>query len=134
MLDFTNKPLSIEQNYWDNILYLPSPLIVESYIIRGFGRGGKQLGMPTANLEITSEINELLKPIIPGIYFGWAKFHKEKGEKLDDMLYEKTYKCVISTGFNPFYENKAKTFVHHNFNQFFIFLICYIYIGSLCDG
>lgn len=112
MLDFTKKPLSEELSFWTNILYLPKPLKVESYIIRGFGRGGKQLGMPTANLEITPEINELLKPIIPGIYFGWAKFNKEKSDTDFGIKYEKTYKCVISTGFNPFYENREKTFVN----------------------
>ena len=99
---------------------MPKPLKVESIIIRGFGRGGKQLGMPTANLEITSEINELLKPMIPGIYFGWARFSKEMGELQPNLDYDKNYKCVISTGFNPFYENKEKTFVSvFNLTQIF---------------
>lgn len=113
ILDFSKEPISQEIRYWNNIIHLPKPLFVESYIIRGFGRGGKQLGMPTANLEITPEINELLKPTIPGIYFGWATFEKDKNlnNPNETLKYDKKYKCVISTGFNPFYENKEKTFV-----------------------
>lgn len=114
-MDFSKKPLSEEIIYWRSNLYLEKPMIIESFIIRGFGRGGKQLGMPTANLEITHDINEQLKPIIPGIYFGWAQFEKEKNEEFNETLkYGQKYKCVISTGFNPFYENKEKTFVIFN--------------------
>ena len=119
ILDFSKKPISEEYAVWGNN-YIPftHPLVLESYIIRGFGRGGKQLGMPTANLEITPEINEMLKPIIPGIYYGWVWFNQEKSGSCG-VDFERKYECVISTGFNPFYENKEKTFVRKNYLLFY---------------
>ena len=48
--DFTNIPKNSEFNYWKNIILLDTPLKVASYVIKGFGRGGKQLGMPTGTL------------------------------------------------------------------------------------
>lgn len=45
--DFTHIPRNSELNYWKNIILLDTPINIASYVIKGFGRGGKQLGMPT---------------------------------------------------------------------------------------
>lgn len=128
ILDFSKKPLSQELECWGNIIPLPKPLIIESFIIRGFGRGGKQLGMPTANLEITPEINEKLKPIIPGIYYGWVWFDQEKSSDCETLKFDRKYECVISTGFNPFYENKEKTFVKNHYYYIYIYIYRILFV------
>ena len=47
ILNFDKKPTNCEFCNWKNITYLKKPLILKSYVVKGFGRGGKQLGMPT---------------------------------------------------------------------------------------
>jgi adenosine kinase len=71
------------------------PIIATFTVVKGFGRGGKQLGIPTAN--VPSEIVQKIAPTQIGIYFGWAK------------LRGKTYKTVASIGYNPFFKNESKT-------------------------
>lgn len=50
---------------------LASPLLLKGPVIKGFGRGSKELGIPTANLDA-----ELLgAPVASceaGVYYGWA--------------------------------------------------------------
>jgi len=66
-------------------------------VVRGFGRGSKQLGVPTANVEMTSENKEITKGLIPGVYSATARL---KGA---------TYKTAMSIGWNPVYDNQEKT-------------------------
>jgi len=49
-------------------------LNVSGKVVLGFQRGGKDLGVPTANVEMTDENKELLKEVVPGIYMAWC-FH-----------------------------------------------------------
>lgn len=63
---------------------------------------------------MTKEIEKILNPTITGIYFGYCKFDRNKSEidgKKFRIDYERQYNCVISTGYNPFYENRNRTFV-----------------------
>jgi len=60
-------------------------------VIKGFGRGSKILGIPTANLP-TSAISKELREHVCGIYIGWAGL-SNKG----------VYKMVMSVGYNPFF-------------------------------
>ena len=41
---------------------------VEGAVVHGFGRGSKQLGVPTANIEMTKDNLRLLEDVVPGIY------------------------------------------------------------------
>jgi len=68
-------------------------------VVRGFGRGSKELGIPTANLSMEI-IGHYISDLDTGIYFGLARLNSE------------IYQCVISIGFNPFYDNKEKTVVY----------------------
>lgn len=45
---------------------------VSGKVVTGFQRGGKQLGVPTANVEMTDENKELLENVVPGIYMAWC--------------------------------------------------------------
>ncbi len=38
-------------------------------VVMGFGRGSRQLGTPTANIEVAS-VQQQLEAMAPGVYFG----------------------------------------------------------------
>ena len=48
-----------------------SPLLLEAKVVRGFGRGSRQLGFPTANMDPVP-LQETLKSRPLGVYFGCA--------------------------------------------------------------
>jgi len=50
----------------------PYPLQMEGRVIRGFGRGSKELGIPTANLPVDNVLTPWISTIKSGAYFGWA--------------------------------------------------------------
>ncbi|KAI0015319.1 riboflavin kinase [Xylariomycetidae sp. FL0641] len=60
--------------YGDGGPEAPYPLTMEGTVISGFGRGSKELGIPTANLPVDG--NASAAPWIAdarsGVYFGWA--------------------------------------------------------------
>ncbi|KAK4754429.1 hypothetical protein SAY87_002533 [Trapa incisa] len=66
-------------------------------VIKGFSRGSKVLGIPTANLS-TDGYTTLLSEHPSGVYFGWAGL-SSRG----------VYKMVMSIGWNPYFNNKEKT-------------------------
>lgn len=77
------------------------PLRVISKVIRGFGRGSKDLGIPTANLDP----KEFPLDDLPcGIYWGWCRIG-------DDQV----YKTACSLGYNPTYGggNEQKSLEPH---------------------
>lgn len=88
--------------------YKMLPFFVKGKIVKGFGRGSKDLGFPTANFpdDVTKNLPEDLQC---GVYCGYANV--DDGE---------VYKMVMSIGYNPFYKNKQKsmeTHVMHSFDK-----------------
>ncbi|CAK9809059.1 Riboflavin kinase [Anthophora quadrimaculata] len=81
------------------------PYFLSGVVVKGFGRGSKALGIPTANLE-DEVVNNLPNDLKTGIYYGWAC--------LDDQV----YKMVASIGWNPFYKNEKKTVEVHLLYKF----------------
>ncbi|XP_042219910.1 riboflavin kinase-like isoform X2 [Homarus americanus] len=75
-------------------------------VVKGFGRGSKELGIPTANFP-EHVVEELPDEITTGIYYGWAK--------VDDGP---TFKMVMSIGWNPYYNNKKKSMETHIMHVF----------------
>jgi riboflavin kinase len=65
-------------------------------VIKGFGRGSKVLGIPTANLP-TSSFQDKMAEHTCGIYLGWAGLRGQ------------VYKMVMSVGWNPYFDNDSKT-------------------------
>jgi riboflavin kinase len=51
---------------------LEKPVLLKGIVVRGFGRGGKTLGCPTANLS-TESLGLALDVVEEGIYYGWAQ-------------------------------------------------------------
>lgn len=81
--------------------YSSSPVILPPVeVVRGFQRGSKELGIPTANLSM-DQLGELGEKLETGIYYGWA------------VLKGKQYEAVVSVGWNPFYKNVKKTVEAH---------------------
>lgn len=81
------------------------PHFAAGTIIKGFGRGSKQLGIPTANFS-EEVVNKLPESISTGIYFGWAK------------ILGNIHKMVISIGWNPYYKNERKSMETHIMHKF----------------
>lgn len=86
------------------------PWYIGGPVIKGFGRGSKVLGIPTANLS-TEAYSDVLSEHPAGVYFGWAGL-ASKG----------VYKMVMSIGWNPYFNNTEKTiepWLLHDFNENF---------------
>jgi len=118
-LKLDSKPRNDEYAAWQNVVKLEKPIDLASEIIHGFGRGSRSLGIPTANLDITSEIGDKINPLLTGIYYGYACFiPPPDGKEKENINYNKTYKMVMSLGFNPYFENKSKTAEVHLIDEF----------------
>lgn len=82
------------------------PLFLRAAVVKGTRRGGKELGIPTANFP-TSVVDNLPETISTGIYYGWASV--DRGP---------VYKMVVSIGWNPFYNNTKKSMETHIIHTF----------------
>jgi riboflavin kinase len=74
---------------------------LEGEVIVGFGRGSKQLGVPTANIN-PGPLQEKLERMPAGVYFGWAKLDAgENAPEVDNQV----HKMVMNIGKRPTFEN-----------------------------
>ena len=82
------------------------PHYAKGAIVKGFGRGSRELGIPTANFaeEVVDCLPAELKT---GIYCGFAQV--DSGP---------VHKMVMSIGWNPFYNNEKKAMETHIINKF----------------
>ena len=67
-------------------------VIVRGTVVHGFGRGSKQLGFPTANLN-SIDAKAFASDYPTGIYAGWAKVSGGPDSRV--------YPAAISVGWNP---------------------------------
>ena len=77
-------------------------------VVKGYGRGAKELGFPTANLSCDAV--EKVTPLGNGVYYGYCR------------LRGLVFPMVMSIGENDFYKNEKKSAeVHilHNFDDNF---------------
>lgn len=70
------------------------PVEMEGSVVTGFGRGSKQMGVPTANLS-PDEVGEAASRLPRGVYFGWASLEGAQGE--DGAV----HKMVMNIGRRP---------------------------------
>ncbi|CAF0864859.1 unnamed protein product [Brachionus calyciflorus] len=82
------------------------PYFATGCVVKGFGRGSKQLGIPTANYP-EDVVDKLPSAFDNGVYYGWAQ--------VDDGP---VYKMVMSIGNNPYYNNEKKTMETYVINEF----------------
>ena len=65
---------------------------LEAPVVTGFGRGSKQMGVPTANLDPELCGGEAFLSTLPlGVFFGWAKLADESA----------WHECVLNVGKRP---------------------------------
>ena len=83
---------------------LDNPIVLEGEVVKGFGRGSKEIGCPTANFSQDIVENKLPTTLDAGIYLGWAKLDGES---------DRVEKAVVSIGWNPFYKNTKKSVETH---------------------
>ncbi|PPQ69387.1 hypothetical protein CVT24_001656 [Panaeolus cyanescens] len=95
----------------------PYPIALLGPVQKGFGRGGKDLGCPTANLPDDS-ITPISTVATTGVYYGFAQILPPEGvegfEK-DDL---EVLPMVMSLGWNPFYKNERLTAEIHILHPF----------------
>ncbi|KAF5363848.1 hypothetical protein D9756_000840 [Leucocoprinus leucothites] len=100
----------------------PFPIRLAGPVQKGFGRGGKDLGCPTANLpdDSTEEMTAVART---GVYYGYAQVIPPQ-DKVAEFGKEElaVLPMVMSMGFNPFYDNKkltAEIHIMHSFQRDF---------------
>jgi len=119
-LRLDTKPKNNEYQVWANVSKFKEPIELTSNIVHGFGRGGKKLGIPTANLDMTPEIEGKLENFVSGVYYGWAEFIPTSSEETEkeSLEYGRKLPMVMSIGFNPYFNNKYKTAEAHIMEKF----------------
>eukprot|EP00890_Picochlorum_soloecismus_P003117 jgi/Picsp_1/3806/NSC_01318-R1_riboflavin kinase len=73
---------------------------VQGRVVVGFGRGSKQLGIPTANVD-PEAVSKVIAGSSSGVFFGWAL--------IEDFGDGQVYPCCSSIGWNPVFKNANKT-------------------------
>ncbi|KAH9482601.1 Riboflavin kinase [Psilocybe cubensis] len=100
----------------------PFPIYLVGPVQKGFGRGGKDLGCPTANLPDDS-ITPISSVAKTGVYYGYAQVLPPQDHLSDFHNADlKVLPMVMSLGWNPFYKNKvltAEIHIMHNFKSDF---------------
>ncbi|KAK3349401.1 hypothetical protein B0T25DRAFT_417311, partial [Lasiosphaeria hispida] len=99
----------------------PYPLLMEGTVISGFGRGSKELGIPTANLPVDASLTPWIASIPSGVYFGWASLllpaaHPDAAPFAPSPY--SLFPMVMSIGYNPFYKNTVRSAEVHILHKF----------------
>ena len=105
----------------------PFPLRLSGPIVKGFGRGSSELGIPTANIPIAGLSVGGNEDVESGVYYGWAGVDVEEDGKRcgngDGETEEKregqgeakakgnVWPMVMSIGWNPYYKNTKRSVV-----------------------
>ncbi|KAG5957842.1 riboflavin kinase, partial [Claviceps cyperi] len=120
----------------------PFPYKMEGKVIAGFGRGSKELGIPTANLPVDSTQTPWIDAIPSGVYFGYASLQSipsSHTESTSSFLSSSSssssgpgapapvsgigpepalFPMVMSIGYNPFYKNTVRSAEVHILHKF----------------
>ncbi|KAL4960965.1 riboflavin kinase [Aspergillus stella-maris] len=106
----------------------PFPIRLSGPVIKGFGRGSKELGIPTANIPIDGLEEVLPKELGVGVYFGVVALdpatapkgadgdetgNANREEKVKTKAEAPILPAVLSIGYNPYYKNKARSIEIH---------------------
>ena len=88
------------------------PIRMISSVVRGYGRGSRELGIPTANLcRETLQCSLDFDHLPCGIYWGFAKVVGNGSAAPEEET--PVCKAAISIGYNPTYKNEEKTVEPH---------------------
>uniref|UniRef100_A0A7S3YUU1 riboflavin kinase n=1 Tax=Lotharella globosa TaxID=91324 RepID=A0A7S3YUU1_9EUKA len=86
---------------------LEKMVLLRGKVVKGFQRGSKLLGWPTANLD-PAAFKGKIDDLSEGVYYGFAKLESD----------QKVYKTALSIGWNPQFQNKEKTVEAYLVNEF----------------
>jgi len=79
-------------------------------VATGYGRGGKQLGFPTANLGPSRFFDQhALAHVTTGVYFGWAvleDINNNNNSKKKKIGRNQAHKAVVNVGYSPTFEGQ----------------------------
>ncbi|GAA5939149.1 riboflavin kinase [Sporobolomyces koalae] len=96
----------------------PFPVRLEGWVSRGFGRGSKDLGCPTANLP-DSAISPYFDTLETGVYFGFARvLEPASSPRSSTDEHDRVHPMVMSIGWNPFYNNDTRTAEVHILHEY----------------
>lgn len=90
----------------------PFPLRLSGQVIKGFGRGSKELQIPTANIPISGLDVGGCSDISSGVYFGYASLNLNPTDPTPVLP------MVMSIGWNPFYKNEVRSVEVHIVHEF----------------
>ncbi|KIY63478.1 riboflavin kinase [Cylindrobasidium torrendii FP15055 ss-10] len=101
----------------------PFPLRMEGKVIHGYGRGSKELGIPTANLPVDSSLTPWITDITSGVYFGWTSLRLPSSTLSNDTTSTShsgfsLYPMVMSIMSNKFYHNTERSAEVHVLHEF----------------
>ncbi|KPI86087.1 riboflavin kinase/fmn adenylyltransferase-like protein [Leptomonas seymouri] len=101
------------------------PWFLRGEVIHGFGRGGSQLGFPTANLKLDQEAVEFLKPYDNQVLWGWGCIEVESASRHADEALRSAaaaqlgpFPFAMSIGNNPQFKNVDCSAEVHFFHDF----------------
>lgn len=92
------------------------PIRIISKVVRGYGRGSKDLGIPTANVsreDLSCSCGNGFDDLPVGIYWGFARVGEISDSNGDGSVLGKVHIAAISIGYNPTYNNTEKTVEPH---------------------
>lgn len=109
----------------------PFPLRLSGPVIKGFGRGSKELQIPTANIPIDGLRVGGCETVESGVYYGYAGLDIPATTDDDDKSSaatatatattatdSKVFPMVMSIGWNPFYKNSVRSVEVHIIHTF----------------
>lgn len=88
----------------------PFPIRLSGPIVKGFGRGSAELGIPTANIPIAGLSVGGNEGVESGVYYGWAGVDVDESGKREGGAYG-VWEVALSIGWNPFYKNSVRSVV-----------------------
>ncbi|KAF7717633.1 Uncharacterized protein PECH_002991 [Penicillium ucsense] len=96
----------------------PYPIRLSGPVIKGFGRGSKELGIPTANIP-ADDLSEEHPELTTGVYYGVvaldprAQSHEDSRNDGENSAETTILPAVLSIGYNPFYKNTVRSVEIH---------------------
>ena len=129
----TERPLTVGP---DSGPEAPFPLRLSGPVIKGFGRGSKELQIPTANIPIAGLSVGGCEGVESGVYYGFASLNLPPHSPsppspsssptapdtstagAEDLKRENVFPMVMSIGWNPFYKNEVRSVEVHIVHDF----------------
>lgn len=110
----------------------PFPLRLAGPVIKGFGRGSKELQIPTANIPIAGLSVGGCEGVESGVYYGFASLDLPPQSSTSPTATTSTpptagaaelkrgtvFPMVMSIGWNPFYKNEVRSVEVHIVHDF----------------